>query len=210
MMSGAVLAYLVLVPTIYFFGDSLDEPVLPRHVADPRHERRAIRADYVRYIGAGAVAAGGIISLLRALPLIVGSLWPAFAICAPPGTEAAVRRTDRDLPQTVVWVGMPVAGAAIWLSLPLGSVFNVRALVAAPADRALRLPVRHRLLAADRRDRLLVESHFRHDRGHAALDLPDLPGLAAGRTGAYRLIGPDRGGRGLRRRRPTAARPRRT
>ena len=48
------------------------------------------------------------------------------------------------------------------------------------ADRRLRLPVRHRLVAADRRDRLVVESDLGHDGGDAAAHLPDLPGRSAG------------------------------
>ena len=44
------------------------------------------------------------------------------------------------------------------------------------ADRAVRLLVRHGVLAADRRDRLLVQPDLRHDRGHPAVDVPDLPG----------------------------------
>ena len=52
---------------------------------------------------------------------------------------------------------------------------------------ALRLPVRHRLLAADRRDRLVVEPDLGHDRRHAAADLPDLPRCWAGSAREYRL-----------------------
>ena len=65
--------------------------------------------------------------------------------------------------------------------LSMGATLIVN-LVGRTADRALRLPVRHGLLAADRRDRLLVESDLRHDGGHAAADLPDLPRCSAGRA----------------------------
>src|SRR5206468_5161289 len=70
-----------------------------------------LRASYLRFIGAGAVAAGGIISMCRALPLIIGSIgaglrdlrasWQAAAT----GTAVAVPRTERDMPMTVVLWG---------------------------------------------------------------------------------------------------------
>ena len=63
---------------------------------------------YILYIGAGAVAAGGIISLLQALPLIIGSIRGAVAdMRAARGSEGGKRltRTDRDLPLWVVGAG---------------------------------------------------------------------------------------------------------
>ena len=70
MCAGGVLAYLVLIPAIKFFGDGA-RPGVARagHHADlPRWRPTHIRGAYVLYIGAGAVAAGGIISLVRSLP----------------------------------------------------------------------------------------------------------------------------------------------
>ena len=61
----------MLIPLIKFFGDGMPAPARARHDADRRDGRRTtIRGAYVLYIGAGAVAAGGIISLVRSLPII--------------------------------------------------------------------------------------------------------------------------------------------
>ena len=70
MCAGGVLAYLVLIPVIKFFGEGIDWRL--RLARCPSATcRRTIFADaYVLYIGAGAVAAGGIISLFRSLPTI--------------------------------------------------------------------------------------------------------------------------------------------
>src|SRR5499427_6416614 len=70
MCAGGVLAYLVLIPAIKFFGDNLMGPLPPGTI--PIHDMgpQQIRGAYVLYIGAGAVAAGGIISLARSLPTI--------------------------------------------------------------------------------------------------------------------------------------------
>ena len=72
MVGGGVLADLVLAPAIAFFGENATEPVVPGTVPIAKMSPKDIRDDYILYIGAGAVAAGGIISMFQALPLIVG------------------------------------------------------------------------------------------------------------------------------------------
>jgi uncharacterized oligopeptide transporter (OPT) family protein len=79
-----------------------------------------IRSAYILYIGAGAVAAGGIISLLRSLPTI----WSSFAdslrdLRSGPAAHASLLRTDRDLPMTVVFFGSVALVIAIMLARPL-------------------------------------------------------------------------------------------
>src|SRR5262245_38640165 len=80
MMSGAVLSYFVIGPLIATFGERLTVPVPPAQTTDKgggligNMEPSGIKANYLRYIGAGAVAAAGIISMMRALPLIIGSI----------------------------------------------------------------------------------------------------------------------------------------
>ena len=70
MCAGGVLAYLVLIPAIKFFGEGSTAALAPGTVPISEMEPDAIRGAYVLYIGAGAVAAGGIISLFRSLPTI--------------------------------------------------------------------------------------------------------------------------------------------
>jgi uncharacterized oligopeptide transporter (OPT) family protein len=133
MMAGAVLSYWVLGPAIATFGETASEPVRPARwqfkdepafvavgggpaaVAAERADPGLIRnmgpgplkSNYLRYIGAGAVAAGGIISLGRALPLIVGSLVGGLRDlrASSGGANGRAARTDRDLPPTVVLFG---------------------------------------------------------------------------------------------------------
>ena len=71
MMSGGVLSYLVLIPLIKFFGDGMTAPVAPGTGLIKDMGPDDIRGEYILYIGAGAVAAGGIISLLRSGPTIL-------------------------------------------------------------------------------------------------------------------------------------------
>lgn len=107
MFAGGALSYLVLIPMIKFFGSGLLEPLAPATI--PISEmgiqgRNSIQADYILYIGAGAVAAGGIISLFRSLPIIWHGLKAGLADFR--GSEvkdgAALPRTDRDI--SMRWV----------------------------------------------------------------------------------------------------------
>src|SRR5450432_1633192 len=70
MCAGGVLSYLVLIPLIKFFGERVVGPLAPGTIpiADMSHGQ--IRGAYILYIGAGAVAAGGIISLVQSMPTI--------------------------------------------------------------------------------------------------------------------------------------------
>jgi uncharacterized oligopeptide transporter (OPT) family protein len=75
-----------------------------------------IWANYIRYIGAGAVAAGGIINLIRAMPTIVDSFAASFRdLRRSRSGEGAVRRTQHDLPITVVLVGSGVLALVMTL-----------------------------------------------------------------------------------------------
>jgi len=72
--AGGVLAYLLLIPLIKFFGDALPVPLAPGAKLIHDMSPNQIRGAYVLYIGAGAVAAGGVVSLAKALPTIWSSL----------------------------------------------------------------------------------------------------------------------------------------
>src|SRR2546425_13019001 len=74
MCAGGVLAYLLLIPLIKFFGDALSVPLAPGAKLIHDMSPNQIRGAYVLYIGAGAVAAGGVVSLAKALPTIWRSL----------------------------------------------------------------------------------------------------------------------------------------
>jgi len=70
MCAGGVLAYLLLIPMIKFFGEQLVGPLAPGTIPIKDMGPGEIRQAYILYIGAGAVTAGGIVSLLRSLPTI--------------------------------------------------------------------------------------------------------------------------------------------
>src|SRR5258707_10111469 len=74
MCAGGVLAYLVLIPAIKFFGSGMTTVLPPGTIPTSEMSPSQIRGAYILYIGAGAVAAGGIISLFRSLPKI----WHGF------------------------------------------------------------------------------------------------------------------------------------
>src|SRR6185295_2607171 len=74
MCAGGVMAYLILIPLIKFFGEGVTGVVPPGTVPIGQMTPNNIRSAYILYIGAGAVAAGGIISLMRSLPTIWSGL----------------------------------------------------------------------------------------------------------------------------------------
>jgi putative OPT family oligopeptide transporter len=108
MCAGGVLAYLLLIPLIKFFGEGLTGPLAPGTMLIRDMSPSQIRGAYILYIGAGAVAAGGIVSMIRSLPTIWRGLKEGLKDVAPgAGSETAdgTRRTDRDLPMRFVLIG---------------------------------------------------------------------------------------------------------
>ena len=113
MCAGGVLTYLMLIPLIKFFGDSLSVPLAPGTVPISEMSPGQIRGAYVLYIGAGAVAAGGIISLARALPLIWRGLSQGVRDYRVKGDASSTLRTQNDIPLKWVGIGVVVLMAAI-------------------------------------------------------------------------------------------------
>lgn len=117
MCAGGVLAYLLLIPLIKFFGDSLALPLAPATKLIRDMSAGDIRSAYILYIGAGAVAAGGLVSLLRALPTIWSSLRESLNSFG--SQRGGVLRTERDMPMQWVLLGCLVIIAAISIASPL-------------------------------------------------------------------------------------------
>jgi putative OPT family oligopeptide transporter len=114
MAAGGVLSYLLLIPVIKFFGDAVTGPVAPGTTPIRDMSPGEIRGAYILYIGAGAVAAGGIISLIRSIPLIWHGIRASLRDVGRGSAHAAgLRRTEQDLPMTWVFVGIGVLVLAI-------------------------------------------------------------------------------------------------
>lgn len=139
MMAGAVLSSFVLAPAIATFGATASEPVAPAQwvdrgsVPDEKNEGLirnmepdGIRKNYLRFIGAGAVAAGGIISMFRALPLILASVIGGLRDLRSSGGGGKGQRTESDLPMWVVFVGSLLMIGTLTLipQLGLGPTFE--------------------------------------------------------------------------------------
>ncbi len=134
MLAGGVLAYLVLVPLLFLFGDQLQKPLAPENELLIRQMSVSqIRNAYILYIGAGAVATGGIISMFQAMPLIAGSLKSALRdLRAERATgQSLVPRTERDLPLSVVVYGSLALVLALAAAPGVGLGFDGQGLVGA-------------------------------------------------------------------------------
>ena len=118
MCAGGVLSYLVLIPAIKFFGEHIAGPIPPGSMPIANMTPNDVRDAYVLYIGAGAVAAGGIISLVRSLPLIWHGLRSGLGDFRG-GHAASINapRTDRDLSMKFV-VGGSIALVLAMIVVP--------------------------------------------------------------------------------------------
>ena len=136
MVGGALLSWLVIIPGIAYWGDVRIVPLFPETV-NLIHDMSPAQlwTRYVRYIGAGAVATAGIVTLIRSVPVMVSS----FRIGAKQlservsGHEKTTLRTDNDLPLRYVGIGV-VAVALVLILVPqvFGSVggIGIRAVAA--------------------------------------------------------------------------------
>ncbi|MDO4623679.1 MAG: oligopeptide transporter, OPT family [Eubacteriales bacterium] len=114
MLAGGTIAWFVLMPMIYIFGSAVPELIFPAKASVAELGAAGIWSSYIRYVGAGAVACGGVISLLKSLPLIVRTFAGAMKSF---GKKAAVNnRTTKDLPMNIVLIGVGLIAIALWLS----------------------------------------------------------------------------------------------
>jgi len=127
MMAGGVLSYLVLIPAIKFFGSAGTLPLPPEtahSIADMSVEQ--IQKGYILYIGAGAVAAAGIISLFRSIPLIWHGLKGGLADLRRSGAvRENLPRTDQDLSMKWVLGGIIALLIVMMIAPQLNLRFNL-------------------------------------------------------------------------------------
>jgi putative OPT family oligopeptide transporter len=107
MLAGGVFSWLVLMPAIYFFGSKLSAPLYPGTVLITQMSPSDLWRTYVRPMGAGAVAAAGLITLLRTAPTIFGALTQGLRNIGNKSASAKTRpsRIEHDLPPGVVFGG---------------------------------------------------------------------------------------------------------
>jgi putative OPT family oligopeptide transporter len=116
MFSGGVLAWMVLIPIIVLFGAeaTLYPGTQSIGAIFAAEGASGIWDNYIRYIGAGALAAGGIISLVKSLPLIVRTFRDAIKSMKN-GASTDTSRTAKDLSMKVILISILVLTVAIWL-----------------------------------------------------------------------------------------------
>ncbi|KRQ87464.1 OPT oligopeptide transporter protein [Caloramator mitchellensis] len=127
MFAGALVAWLGLIPLIKYIGAGLTTPLFPAAVTIAEMDAWSIWSKYIRYVGAGAVIAGGFISIAKALPTIAKSFKSAMAGI---GAKASQKRTDVDVPMTYVIAGAIFVFIMAWLfpmtNVPVaGAVFII-------------------------------------------------------------------------------------
>ncbi|MEP6741032.1 MAG: oligopeptide transporter, OPT family [bacterium] len=125
--AGGVLSYLMLIPAIKYFGGGWMTPLAPEttHLIKDMTVTQ-IQKGYILYIGAGAVAAGGIISLVRSLPVIWSGLKGGLADLRGSKAEAAnAPRTDQDLSMKFVLGGIIVLLVVIMIAPQLNLQWNI-------------------------------------------------------------------------------------
>src|ERR1700728_2512062 len=103
LFAGGIFSWLVLMPAIYFFGSHFPQAIYPGTKPIAQMSPSDLWASYVRPMGAGAVAASGLITLIKTLPTIIGALRAAIRNLRSGGeVKSAPLRTDDDLSMTVV------------------------------------------------------------------------------------------------------------
>ena len=122
LFAGGIIEWLVLIPAVVFFGGSIDFATLGntglagQTIAEvyEANGASAIWSNVIKYVGAGAIATGGVISLLKSLPLIIKTF--AGAMKSLKNTSGGTNvRTDRDLKMPVVLGIILIVIILIWL-----------------------------------------------------------------------------------------------
>jgi putative OPT family oligopeptide transporter len=120
--SGGLFSWFVAMPMIKFFGSQVATPIYPAAIPIAEMTSPQLWNSYIRYIGAGAVAAAGLLTLLRTMPTIASALKASVAELKKSRSQTsadveAVGRTSQDLPITVVFAGSLMIIVAMWAML---------------------------------------------------------------------------------------------
>jgi putative OPT family oligopeptide transporter len=119
LFAGGVISWLVMMPAIRFFGSLAPGVALyPSTIPIPQMSPDQLWGTYIRPMGAGAVAASGLITLIKTMPTIFAALTAGLKdVRAQHAEMPAASRTERDLSMRVVIVGSIVIMAMVWALL---------------------------------------------------------------------------------------------
>jgi putative OPT family oligopeptide transporter len=120
LFAGGIVSWLVIMPAIKFYGQLANGvPIYPSTIPIPLMSPDQIWGTYIRPMGAGAVAAAGLITLLRTLPTIISALRAGLKDVKAQGAgqSAIADRTDREVPMRTVLIGVVVIIVMMWVLL---------------------------------------------------------------------------------------------
>jgi putative OPT family oligopeptide transporter len=120
LFAGGIISWLVIMPAISFYGQLAgNTPLYPSTIPIPQMTPDQIWGSYIRPMGAGAVAAAGLITLLRTLPTIISALRAGLKDVRSEGAgqSSDANRIDRDVPMRVVVLGTVVIMVMMWILL---------------------------------------------------------------------------------------------
>jgi len=112
MFAGGLISWIGLMPLINMFGDNII--MFPGDKAINLMSSGELWSNYIRYIGAGAVAAAGIISLVKTLPIIFSSF--SKTLRRKGENEENVTRLNKNIDNKLIWTGIVVIVLFLWLS----------------------------------------------------------------------------------------------
>ncbi len=126
--AGGVFSWLVLMPAIKFFGEGLATPLYPSTLPIRDMSPGQMWENYIRPMGAGAVAMAGLITLMKTMPTIVNALRSGIkdVRAQQAGAEAGTSRLDRDLSMRWVLLGSFAIIVVMWLMLTFNPIAGAR------------------------------------------------------------------------------------
>jgi len=122
LFAGGIISWLVIMPAIKFYGQLAGNiPIYPSTIPIPQMSPDDLWRSYIRPMGAGAVAAAGLITLLRTMPTIISALRAGLKDVRAEGASGTstngLSRIDKDIPMRTVVIGSAVIVAMLWVLL---------------------------------------------------------------------------------------------
>ncbi|SDM92011.1 putative oligopeptide transporter, OPT family [Fictibacillus solisalsi] len=108
MLAGGLLAWIVLIPAIAFFGADSTTAIFPAEDPIGKLDAWGIWDSYIKYIGAGAVAVAGLITLLKTMPTLISTAAKTMKGLSDGSVSGGIERTDKDMPFRYVILGVVV------------------------------------------------------------------------------------------------------